>query len=118
MLSSLSRLKNKGIGQGKTRLDHADVTNQLFASYAIGKNVKDLMNILGEDAVSDSEKLYVEFANEFESKFVSQSFETNRTIEQTLNLGWELLSKFPQSELKRIDLNLIEKFHGKVKRQN
>lgn len=118
VLSSLSRLKNKGIGQGKTRLDHADVTNQLFASYAIGKNVKDLMNILGEDAVSDSEKLYVEFANEFESKFVSQSFETNRTIEQTLNLGWELLSKFPQSELKRIDLNLIEKFHGKVKRQN
>ena len=111
VLSSLSRLKNKGIGEGKTRIDHADVTNQLFACYAVGKNAKELMNILGEDAISDLERLYVKFADEFENEFVSQSFETNRTIEQTLNLGWELLSKFPKSELKRIDPGLIERFY-------
>ncbi len=110
VLSSLSRLKNKGIGLGKTRVDHSDVSNQLFACYAVGKNTKELMNILGSDAISDLERLYVRFADEFESKFVAQSFKTNRTIEQTLNLSWQLLSILPKSELKRIDLGLIEKF--------
>lgn len=111
VLSSLSRLKNKGIGEGKTRADHADLTNQLFACYAVGKNAIELMNILGEDSISDLEKIYVRFANEFESRFVSQGFETNRTIDETLNLGWELLSMFPVSELKRIDLKFIKEYY-------
>lgn len=113
VLASLSRLKNKGIGKGKTRYDHADVSNQLFACYAIGKKAKELMNILGHDAVSDLEKLYVKFADEFEREFVAQGFEVNRTIEQTLNLSWRLLSILPKNELKRIDLSLIEEFYGK-----
>lgn len=113
VLSSLSRLKNKGIGKGKTRLDHADISNQLFACYAIGKNAKELMNILGNDAVSDLEKLYVKFAEDFEREFIAQGFEVDRNIEQTLNLSWKLLSNLPKSELKRIDLNLIEQFYGK-----
>ena len=102
VLPSLSRLKDKGIGKGKTRKDHADVLNQLFANYARGKDAKELMAILGEAALSDTDKLYAKFADDFEEKYVSQGFETNRTIEETLEIGWELLRELPRSELKRV----------------
>ena len=110
VLPSLSRLKDKGIGAGKTREDHANVMNQLFASYARGKDAKELMTILGEAALTDTDKLYAEFADEFERRYVSQGYGTNRTIEETLALGWELLTILPKSELKRIKPALIEKY--------
>ena len=110
VLPSLSRLKDKGIGAGKTREDHAGTMNQLFAAYAHGKESKELMTILGEAALSDVDKLYAEFADEFELKYVNQGYEENRSIEETLNLGWELLSILPESELKRIKPELIEKY--------
>lgn len=110
VLPSLSRLKDKGIGEGKTRADHAGVLNQLFAAYAAGKDAKELMTILGESALSDTDKLYAKFAEEFEQKYVNQGSETNRTIEETLSLGWELLSILPRSELKRIKPEYIEKY--------
>ncbi len=102
VLPSLSRLKDKGIGKGKTREDHSDTMNQLFAAYARGKECKELMAILGEAALSDIDKLYATFAEEFERRYVSQGYETNRSIEETLSIGWELLSILPRSELKRI----------------
>ncbi|MBC2425565.1 V-type ATP synthase subunit B, partial [Clostridium beijerinckii] len=102
VLPSLSRLKDKGIGKGKTREDHADTMNQLFAGYAQGKQAKELAVILGESALSDTDKLYAKFAEAFEREYVSQGFTTNRTIEETLNLGWKLLSILPRTELKRI----------------
>ena len=102
VLPSLSRLKDKGIGEGKTRKDHADVLNQLFAIYARGKECKELMAILGEAALSDVDKLYAQFADEFENKYVSQGYEKDRSIEETLDVGWELLRTMPRSELKRI----------------
>ena len=111
VLPSLSRLKDKGIGENKTRADHADVMNQLFSAYAIGKDAKELMTILGEDAVSEIDRIYVKFADEFEKKYVSQGFYTDRTIEQTLDIGWELLSILPKSELKRIDYKFIDKYY-------
>lgn len=110
VLPSLSRLKDKGIGAGKTREDHAGTMNQLFAAYAHGKESKELMTILGEAALSDVDKLYAKFADEFELKYVNQGYEENRSIEETLNLGWELLSILPESELKRIKPELIEKY--------
>ncbi len=110
VLPSLSRLKDKGIGEGKTREDHADTMNQLFAAYARGKEAKELAVILGEAALSDADKLYAKFADEFEKRYVSQGFTTNRTIEETLNLGWELLSILPKSELKRIRDEYIDKY--------
>ena len=91
VLPSLSRLKDKGIGKDKTREDHADTMNQLFAAYAQGKQAKELAVILGESALSDADKEYAKFAEAFEKQYVSQGFETNRTIEETINLGWELL---------------------------
>lgn len=111
VLPSLSRLKDKGIGKGKTREDHSDVLNQLFAAYARGKEAKELMSILGEAALSDTDKLYAKFADEFEKKYVSQGYETNRSIEETLNIGWELLTLLPKSELKRIRDEYIEKYY-------
>ena len=102
MLPSLSRLKDKGIGKGKTREDHADTMNQLFAAYARGKEAKELSAILGDAALTDVDKKYAEFAEAFERKYISQGFDCNRSIEETLNLGWELLSILPRSELKRI----------------
>ena len=102
VLPSLSRLKDKGTGAGKTREDHAGTMNQLFAAYSRGKDAKELMTILGEAALTDMDKLYAQFADEFERRYVSQGYETNRTIEETLDLGWELLSILPKSELKRI----------------
>ena len=110
VLPSLSRLKDKGIGEGKTREDHSGTMNQLFAAYARGKDAKELMTILGEAALSDDDKLYAKFADEFEQRYVNQGNETNRTIEETLNLGWELLKILPKRELKRIKPEYIEKY--------
>ena len=110
VLPSLSRLKDKGIGVGKTREDHSGTMNQLFAAYSRGKDAKELMTILGEAALSDEDKLYAEFADEFEKRYVNQGNDTNRSIEETLDLGWELLSILPRSELKRIKPELIDKY--------
>ncbi len=113
VLPSLSRLKDKGIGKGKTREDHADTMNQLFAAYATGKEAKELAVILGESALSDTDKLFAKFAERFEEEYVGQSFTTNRTIEETLNLGWELLRILPRTELKRIRDAYLEKYLDK-----
>lgn len=110
VLPSLSRLKDKGIGNGKTREDHADTMNQLFAAYAQGKQAKELAVILGESALSETDRIFAKFADEFEKRYVSQGEYTNRTIEETLNLGWELLSMIPRNELKRIRDEYIEKY--------
>ena len=111
VLPSLSRLKDKGIGEGKTRKDHADVLNQLFAIYARGKECKELMAILGEAALSDVDKLYAKFADEFENKYVSQGYEKDRSIEETLDVGWELLRTMPRSELKRVKKEYLDEFY-------
>ena len=111
VLPSLSRLKDKGIGDGKTRKDHADVLNQLFAIYARGKECKELMAILGEAALSDVDKLYAQFADEFENKYVSQGYEKDRSIEETLEVGWELLRTMPRSELKRVKKDYLDEFY-------
>ncbi len=110
VLPSLSRLKDKGVGVGKTREDHSGTMNQLFAAYAKGKEAKELMTILGEAALSDVDKLYAKFAEEFEKRYVSQGNEANRSIEETLDIGWELLSILPKSELKRVKPEHIEKY--------
>ena len=112
VLPSLSRLKDKGIGEGKTRCDHADTMNQLFASYARGKEAKELSTVLGESALSDIDKIYARFAEDFELKYISQGFATNRSIKETLDIGWELLRIFPTSELKRISDENIAEFYG------
>ncbi len=111
VLPSLSRLKDKGIGKGKTREDHANTMNQLFAAYARGKECKELAAILGEAALTDEDKLYAKFSDAFEKQYVSQGYTTNRSIQETLDLGWELLSILPVSELKRIKTEFIEKYH-------
>ena len=110
VLPSLSRLKDKGIGPGRTREDHAGTMNQLFAAYAAGKEAKELMTILGEAALSPTDLLYAKFADEFEKRYVTQGQEENRSIEETLDLGWELLSILPRSELKRIKPEMINKY--------
>ena len=110
VLPSLSRLKDKGIGKDKTREDHADTMNQLFASYARGKEAKELAVILGEGALSDTDKLFAKFADEFEKRFVSQGDNEDRSIEETLSIGWELLSILPRAELKRIKDAYIDKY--------
>lgn len=110
VLPSLSRLKDKGIGKGKTREDHADTMNQLFAAYSRGKDAKELMAILGESALSEIDLMYAKFADEFEKEYVSQGFRTDRTIEQTLEIGWKLLGMLPKSELKRIRDEYLEKY--------
>ena len=112
VLPSLSRLKDKGIGAGKTREDHADTMNQLFSAYARGKEAKELAAILGDAALTDIDKLYAEFAENFEKQYVSQGFDKNRSIEETLDIGWKLLKILPKSELKRIKTELIEKYMG------
>lgn len=113
VLPSLSRLKDKGTGEGKTRKDHAPTMNQLFAAYAKGIEAKELAVVLGESALSETDKLYVEFTKRFESDYINQGFYTNRSIEETLALGWELLSILPQTELKRIKSELIDEFMPK-----
>lgn len=110
VLPSLSRLKDKGIGNGKTREDHSQTMNQLFSAYARGKEAKELSVILGEAALSDVDKLYAKFAEAFENEYVSQGFDANRDIEETLNIGWKLLTILPKSELKRISLEYIDKY--------
>ena len=118
VLPSLSRLKNKGIGKGKTREDHADSMNQIFAAYATGKEAKELSAILGDAALSDVDKLYAKFAEEFEKKYINQGFYENRSIEDTLQIGWELLTILPRSEMKRIKDKYIEEYYDKKKGQN
>ena len=113
VLPSLSRLKDKGTGEGKTREDHSGTMNQLFAAYATGKENKELMSILGEAALSATDLLYAKFADEFEKRYVGQGFDENRSIEETLDLGWELLSILPKAEMKRIKPELIEKYWPK-----
>jgi len=110
VLPSLSRLKDKGIGEGKTREDHSGTMNQLFAGYSRGKDAKELMTILGEAALSDDDKLFAKFAEEFEKVYVGQGNTNNRSIEETLTIGWELLSILPKRELKRIKMEHIEKY--------
>ena len=111
VLPSLSRLKDKGIGKGRTREDHAATMNQLFAAYARGKEAKELMVILGEAALTDIDLLYAKFADEFEKRYVSQGYRTNRSIEETLDLGWELLRILPRSELKRISEDMLNRYY-------
>lgn len=111
VLPSLSRLKDKGIGEGKTREDHSGTMNQLFSAYARGKEAKELMVILGEAALTDMDKLYAKFADSFEKEYVSQGYDTNRSIEETLDLGWKLLRILPRSELKRINDEFLDKYY-------
>ena len=113
VLPSLSRLKDKGIGAGKTREDHADTMNQLFAAYARGKEAKELSAILGDAALTETDRLYAKFAEAFEKEYVSQGFTVGRTIEETLNIGWKLLKILPRGELKRIKDAYLDKYLGK-----
>lgn len=115
VLPSLSRLKDKGIGENKTRADHADTMNQLFAAYARGKEAKELMVILGEAALTEIDKKYAQFADEFENRYVSQGYQTNREIEETLSIGWELLSILPRGELKRIKDEYLDAYYRESK---
>ncbi|MBA7661356.1 V-type sodium ATPase subunit B [subsurface metagenome] len=110
VLPSLSRLKDKGIGLNKTREDHANIMNQLFASYARGKEAKELAVILGEAALTEIDKKYVKLSDKFEELFVKQGEDENRTIEESLNIGWRLLTILPKEELKRIKDEFIEKY--------
>ncbi len=112
VLPSLSRLKDKGIGRGKTREDHADTMNQLFAAYSRGKEAKELAVILGDAALSDVDRLYARFADAFESEYVSQGYYTNRPIEETLDIGWRLLRILPRGELKRIRDEYLDKWYS------
>ena len=116
VLPSLSRLKDKGIGVGKTREDHADTFNQLFAAYARGKEAQELAVILGEAALTDLDKLYFNFADTFERRYVSQGEYEDRNIEETLDLGWELLKVFPEAELKRIRPEWLRKYLPRFKK--
>lgn len=110
VLPSLSRLRDKGIGKDKTREDHSDLSNQLFAAYATGKEARELSIILGEAALSEIDKLYFEFANRFENEYVQQEQYEDRSIEETLDIGWELLSMLPKTELKRIRKEFIDRY--------
>ena len=113
VMPSLSRLKDKGIGEGKTRADHANTMNQLFAAYSRGKDAKELQVILGEDALSEVDRIYAAFADAFEKEYISQGFETDRTIVETLATGWRLLSMLPRTELKRVKDVFIDQYYGK-----
>ncbi len=111
VLPSLSRLKDKGIGEGKTRADHANVMNQLFSAYARGKDAKELMVILGEAALSEMDLKYARFADAFEQEYVSQGYKTDRSIKETMDIGWKLLHMLPRSELKRIDDKYLDMYY-------
>ncbi len=115
VLPSLSRLKDKGIGKGKTREDHADTMNQLFSAYARGKDAKELSLILGDSALSEIDQKYAAFADVFERDYVSQGFDTNRSIKETLDLGWKLLGMLPRQELRRVDPKLVDKYYKESK---
>ena len=114
VLPSLSRLKDKGIGRGKTREDHSDTMNQLFSAYARGKEAKELMVILGEAALTDIDKLYAKFADAFEKEYVSQGYDANRSIGETLDIGWKLLRILPRSELKRIRDEYLDRYYDET----
>ncbi len=113
VLPSLSRLKDKGIGKGKTREDHSNTMNQLFSAYARGKDAKELMVILGEAALTDIDKMYAAFSQEFEKQYVSQGYLADRSIEETLDIGWQLLKMLPRSEMKRISEEMLDKYYPK-----
>ena len=117
VLPSLSRLKNKGIGKDRTREDHSGNMNQLFAAYARGKDARELSTILGESALSEVDRIYAKFAEEFEKKYVSQGYQKDRSIEETLTVGWELLAMLPRTELKRIKEEYIEKYLPKTDKE-
>jgi V/A-type H+-transporting ATPase subunit B len=106
-------LKDKGIGAGKTREDHADLMNQLYAAYARGKNAKELAVVLGESALSEADVLFVKFSDAFEDQFVRQGEDENRSIEESLRIGWSLLTLLPKSELKRVRDEYLEKYYPK-----
>ncbi|HOB21464.1 MAG TPA: V-type ATP synthase subunit B, partial [Bacillota bacterium] len=118
ILPSLSRLKDKGIGEGQTREDHADVLNQLYAAYARGREAKELAVILGEASLSALDKRYSHFADEFEARFMNQGEDEDRSIETTLNIGWELLALLPRSELRRIRDEYLDKYLPKGEAEN
>ena len=115
VLPSLSRLMNLGIGKGHTREDHKKVSDQMYAGYAEGNDLRGLVAIVGKDALSERDRLLLEFADLFENRFVRQGYDEDRTIEDTLNLGWELLSTLPVEQLTRIDRDLINKYHPKFR---
>lgn len=115
VLPSLSRLMKEGIGAGRTREDHADVSNQLYAAYAEGRDMRELVAVVGEEALTPRDRKYLEFADEFERRFVTQGRYEERTIDETLDLGWDLLTMFPEGELKRIDPNILKKYHPKYR---
>jgi V/A-type H+-transporting ATPase subunit B len=115
VLPSLSRLMNEGIGEGRTREDHSGVSNQLYAGYAEGRDMRDLVAVVGEEALTTRDRRFLEFADEFEKQFVTQSRNEDRSIEETLDLGWDLLSTLPEGELKRIDEHIIKKYHPKYR---
>ena len=111
VLPSLSRLMDDGIGEGLTRADHADVSDQMYAAYAEGEDLRDLVNIVGREALSERDNKYLDFADRFEDEFVDQGFNTNRSIDDTLEIGWDLLSMLPKEELNRVDEDLIEEHY-------
>jgi V/A-type H+-transporting ATPase subunit B len=111
VLPSLSRLMDDGIGEGLTRADHADVSDQMYAAYAEGEDLRDLVNIVGREALSERDNKYLDFADRFEAEFVDQGFDTNRSIDETIEIGWDLLSMLPKAELNRIDEDLIEEHY-------
>lgn len=115
-LPSLSRLKDKGIGAGKTRKDHANTMNQIYAGVARGREAKELSTILGESALTDTDLAFARFSDAFDSRYVNQGFQTNRPIVETLDLGWELLRLLPRTELKRISDKLLDEFLGQAER--
>lgn len=116
-LPSLSRLMDEGIGEGKTRNDHRQVADQLYYAYAEGRGLRDLVAVVGEEALTGRDKLYLQFSDRFERSFINQGPYEDRDVEKTLNIGWELLSAFPESELKRIDPEIIKMFHLKYRSQ-
>lgn len=116
VLPSLSRLMDEGIGPERTREDHAGVSNQLYAGYAEGRDMRDLVAVVGEEALTSRDRKFLEFADEFEKRFVTQSRNEDRSIEETLDLGWDLLATLPEGELKRIDEHIIKKYHPKYRK--
>ena len=111
VLPSLSRLMKDGIGEGYTRKDHSDVSNQLFAAYAKVQDARSLASVIGEDELSDVDKQYMSFGTLFEEYFLNQGFDVNRTIEETLDLGWDLLSVLPRGELDRVDNEVLDQYY-------
>ena len=111
ILPSLSRLMKDGTGEGFTREDHADLSNQLFASYSAVADARSLASVIGEDELSDTDKLYIAFGRRFEKEFINQGMRENRTLEQTLDLGWDLLSMLPRTELGRVSDKLLDKYY-------